>query len=218
VRLLLVNPNTSVSMTDAMVARARAVAAPGTRVEGLTAASGVAGVETAVDDVLAAAAIVELLRDGDRGVDAVVVGCFDDPGVAAARELCAAPVVGIGEASLLLACALGRSFSVLTTTAPGIPIVREQVARAGLSPRLASVRALGLTVLELERDPARGRSAAREAGSRAVGEDGAEALCLGCGTLTDADGGLEADLGVPVIEPVTAAVLQAEALVRRARR
>jgi allantoin racemase len=215
VHLLLVNPNTTVAMTDAMVARARATAGAGVRVTGVTATAGVASVETAADDAIAAAEVVSLLRGGTGDADAVIIGCFDDPGLAAAHELCDVPVVGIGEASMLLACALGRRFGVLTTTAPGVPIVRDQVVRAGLSDRLAAVRPLGLEVVEIEADADRAFDAARAAGERAVREDGAEVLCLGCGTLTDVDGTLEAALGVPVIDPIFAAVLQAEALVRR---
>jgi allantoin racemase len=215
VHLLLVNPNTTVAMTEAMVARACAVAGAGVRVTGLTATSGVASVETAADDAIAAAEVVALMREGTGDADAVIIGCFDDPGLAAAQGLCDVPVVGIGAASMLLACALGRRFGVLTTTAPGVPIVRDQVARAGLSDRLAAVRPLGLEVVELEADAQRAFGAAREAGERAVHEDGADVLCLGCGTLADTDGALEAALGVPVIDPIFAAVLQAEALVRR---
>jgi allantoin racemase len=215
VHLLLVNPNTTVAMTDAMVASARTVAGDGVRVTGLTATAGVASVETAADDAIAAAEVVSLLREGTGDADAVIIGCFDDPGLAAAQGLCDVPVVGIGAASMLLACALGRRFGVLTTTAPGLPIVGDQVARAGLSDRLAGVRALGLEVVEIEADAQRALGAAREAGERAVREDGADVLCLGCGTLADTDGALELALGVPVIDPIFAAVLQAEALVRR---
>jgi allantoin racemase len=209
VRILLVNPNTTTSMTDHMVAAARR-AVPDAEVVGVTARHGVVAIDGYHDDVVAAAAVVEEIEAYAGEYDGIVLGCYGEPGLNAARELTTAPVVGIAEASFLTAMTLGHRFSVLTTLARGIPPIQDRLRLHGVESRCASVRATGLTVLEAHHDKQATLEALEREGRLAVAEDRAEVLCLGCGGLLGLRQSLESRLGVPVVEavPVAATLLR----------
>jgi allantoin racemase len=214
VRIRLVNPNTTAAMTDKVVAAAKAVAAPGTAIEGATSASGPFSIEGYFDGALSLPGLLAEIRAGEAAaVDAHIIACFDDTGLDAARSLASAPVIGIGEAACHLATMVAGRFSVVTTLARSIPVLEDNLARYGLSRRCASVRASGVPVLALERpnDPARARISV-EIGA-ALREDRAEAIVLGCAGMADLAASLAAEHGVPVIEGVGAAMKFAEALV-----
>jgi allantoin racemase len=212
-RILLINPNTTAAMTEAMVVSARAVE-PDADIIGATAEHGVAAIDGYRDEVLAAAAVIDQIERHEGRFDAAIVGCFGDPGLFAARELTAAPVVGLAEASFLTAMALGRTFSVLTTLDRGAPPILDLVALHGVQSRCASVRATGLTVLQTHSEPDATLHALEREGRHAIELDKAEVLCLGCGGIVGLRGHLERVLGVPVIEAVQAATALAAALVR----
>ncbi len=210
-RILLINPNSTASMTAGIEKAARAAALPTTEVlavspEGVPPAiEGYADVARCVPPTLALAE-----AEAERW-DAVVIACHSDPGLEALRELVWNPVIGIGEASFLAACAAGRRFSLITLTPRFIPRKREQIRRLGLLDRLASIRALGAGVVEsfAEKDRLRDRYLAEA--QAAVREDGADALVLGCAGMVGVAEELQAHLGIPVVDPVVAAVKLAEA-------
>lgn len=179
-------------------------------------AEGPASIESAYEEYLAIPAAVrravELELDG---WDAVVLGCFGDPGLDAFRELVSIPVVGPGEASALLAASLGHRFSVITITDSVVPAIERQVRNVGLAEKLASVRAVNIPVLELHRDRDRTIAAVLEEGKAALRHDRADTLLLGCmsmGFLELAEA-VGAELDVPVLNPARVAVRFAEALV-----
>lgn len=212
-RLCLVNPNSTEAMTEEMVAAARAVASSGTSVAGATAHDAPATIEGYRDEALAAAGVAAIVaREADE-FDAFVIACFGDPGLHAARESFGGPVVGIAEASFMLAIALGYRFAILTNTTGDIPEMEELARRHGFGERCSGVEAVGLGVAaaDADRDAAFG---AYEAAGRAAIADGAEVLCLGCGPMLGLRERLEESLGAPVIEPVPAGVAVAEALLR----
>ena len=120
-RICLLNPNSTVSMTEEMVEAAREVAAAGTEIEGVTASQAPATIEGYRDEAIAAAAVVEIVEQQRSDYDAFVIACFGDPGLAGAREVATAPIVGIAEASFMLAVGLGYRFSILTNTDGDIP-------------------------------------------------------------------------------------------------
>jgi allantoin racemase len=212
-RICLINPNSTESMTAEMVEAARAVAGPDTAVDGVTAETAPATIEGYRDDALAAAAVVEIVAERRADHDAFVIACFGDPGLYGARELATVPVVGIAEASFMLAMTLGRSFSILTNSDADIPEMEDLVNRYGLGARSAGVRAVDMGVAEAEEDRAAAERAYLAAGRKAIDTDHAEVLCLGCGPMLGLRDSLEAALGVPVIEGVPAAVVMAESLV-----
>jgi len=140
----------------------------------------------------------------DRVADGVVVGCFYDPGIRELREALDIPVMGIGEASMLVASGLGHRFSVLVGRAKWIPKMSDNALRYGFERRVASWRAVGVSVEEMHRDPAAAYVAVRTSAEAAVREDRAEVLVLGCAALEDTARRLQRDLGCPVVDPVIA--------------
>lgn len=213
-RILLVNPNTTAAMTEEMADAARTVCSPDCEIVSVTAERGVASIDGYHDELLGAVAVAEAVREREGSFDGAIVACFGDPGLFAARELTEAPVVGIAEASFLLATMLGRRFSVLTTLDRGVPPLEDVVRLYGFESRCASIRATGMTVLEADADPNGAAAALERAGAEAIAHDHADVLCLGCGGLVGLRERLEAAVGIPVVEGVPAAIGLVEALVR----
>jgi allantoin racemase len=155
---------------------------------------------------------VELEEDG---WDALILGCYGDPGLGALRELISIPIVGPGEATALVAASLGHRFAILTVTDSIVNALEQQVRRVGVGVKLASVRAVSIPVLELHRDREAAIEMAVEQGRIAVAEDRADTLVLGCmsmGFLGFAEA-VRKELGIPVLDPVRVALKYAEALV-----
>ena len=206
-RLRLVNPNTTASMTDTVRLAARAAAPPGIRIEAVTSRRGPAAIQGEADG---RAALPGLLDEIDRanadGVDVVAIACFDDTGINEARSRAAMPVLGIGQAACLAALALGHRYSVVTTLAVSIPVIEANLERAGLAGGLARVRASGVPVLELERPGGDAEARVEREARRALDEDGVGAIVLGCAGMAALAARLEARLGAPVIDGVVAAV------------
>ena len=213
-RILVVNPNTTVAMTDKIAAAARIAAGPGTEIVAATSAEGPASIEGFFDGALSLPGLLAEIRAADTaGVDAHVIACFDDTGLDAARSLAAGPVVGIGEAACHVASLVSGRFSVVTTLSRSIPVLQQNLMRSGLAFRCASVRAAEVPVLALERPNGAARQRISAEIATALRDDGAEAIVLGCAGMVDLAGSLAVEHGVPVIEGVSAAVKLAETLV-----
>lgn len=210
--LVVVNPNSTGSMTTLIGAYARAVAGPGVTVEAVHPAHSPPSIQSHTDDALAAVGVIAEIA-ARPAADGYVIACFGDPGLAAAREVATGPVVGIAEVAMRTAGYLGRSFSVVTTLARSCGHIRDLTVRYGVERACAGVHASGVAVLELGTDPgayARVRDVARAV----IAADGSDVLVLGCAGMADLVAPLTADLGVPVIDGVTAATLEVERLVR----
>jgi allantoin racemase len=147
-------------------------------------------------------------------VDAIVIACYSDhPTVYALREITDKPVLGIAEASMYVACMLGYKFSVVTTNDEWGPLLWDAVKHYGLAERCASVRTTGMAVLALESGEQDTYALILEGAKKAIAEDGAEVICLGCAGMSGLDKRLEAALGVPVVDGVVAALKILEGLV-----
>jgi allantoin racemase len=212
-RLLVINPNTSVEMTQGIHEEATRYARPGTEIETVSPAWGPRSIEGHADDIAAAAATLEVVAERSAEFDGLVIACFGDPGLYAAREVSPVPVIGIAEAALLTACTVAYSFSVVTVLPRVKPWIEDTVRLHGLESRCASVRTTPLTVLDCERDPAAAEREIVRASRAAIEEDGAEAICLGCAGMGPLDKAVERALGVPVLDGVACAVKLLEGLV-----
>ena len=212
-RILLVNVNTTASMTDAIAASARAVAGPDTEMVPLTPALGADSVEGNFESYLAAVAVMDVVTRYTGAYDAVIQAGFGEHGREGLQELLEVPVVDITEAAGHLASLLGREYSVVTTLDRTVPLIEDRLKLAGLDARCASVRSSGLTVLQLEEDPELAVKAIVREAEIAVRQDRAEVICLGCGGMAGLDDAVRASTGVPVVDGVTAAVKLAESLV-----
>jgi allantoin racemase len=212
-RILLVNANTTQAVTDRMAAAAASVATPGTAITAVTAAFGAAIIGTRVETAIAGAAVVASLAEHAAGHDAAIVAASIDPGLAAAREQLAIPVVGITEAALHAACLLGGQVGAVTMGAASAVWLREMAAAYGLAGRLGPVEVLAMTPLELLADIPGAVAAIRAAGLRAVAA-GADSLVLLGAVMAGMPEMVRDEMPVPVVEGVTAAVAFSEALVR----
>ena len=154
-RILVVNVNTTESMTDSIGRQAAAVASPGTEIVPLTPLFGADSVEGNYESYLAAVAVMETVRRYPEPFDAVIQAGYGEHGREGLQELLDVPVVDITEAAASTAMFLGHKYSVVTTLDRAVPLIEDRLKLAGLDARCASVRASGLAVLELEEDPER---------------------------------------------------------------
>jgi allantoin racemase len=213
-RILVVNVNTTQSMTDSIAAQARTVAAPGTEIIELTPRFGAESCEGNFDSYLAAIGVMDRVLSYPDPFDAVIQAGYGEHGREGLQELLDEPVVDITEAAASTAMFLGHKYSVITTLDRTVPLIEDRLKLAGLDARCASVRASGLGVLELEEDPARAVATIVEQAARAVAEEKAEVIVLGCGGMAGLDEQIRKRTGVPVVDGVAAAVTIAESLVR----
>ena len=212
-RLLLVNPNVTTAMTAAMAAEARRHAAAGTEIVTATAAFGTEYVETAVEAAIAGHAVLDALAAHAEGCDGAIVAAFGDPGLAAAKAMLAVPVVGLTEAAVLAAAALGARFSIICLT-PGLGAwYRATVAGMGMAARLASVRALDVAIPDILRAKEQTRALLIGECRAAVATDGAAVVILGGGPLAGLAREAAGDIPVPALDGVSCAVRLLEALV-----
>ncbi|MFF0386354.1 aspartate/glutamate racemase family protein [Streptomyces sp. NPDC004286] len=212
-RIVVTNCNTTPGMTEEIVQGARAAAAPGTTVTGLTPAWGPESAEGWLDSHLSAAAVLDTLRTYDGPpYDAVVMAGFGEHGREGVRELVDVPVVDITEAAAHLACLIGRRYGVVTTLDRSRGQIEDSLETAGVARNCAAVVGTGLGVLGLTADPTRTESAFLAAAERAHAA-GAEVLLLGCAGMTGLQRTLSQKLGLPVVDGVAAAVKLAESLV-----
>ena len=213
-RILVVNVNTTESITETIAQQARAVASPGTEIVGLTPYFGAESVEGNFESYLAAIAVMDRVMAYDQPFDAVIQAGYGEHGREGLQELLNVPVVDITEAAASTAMFLGHAYSVVTTLDRTVPLIEDRLKLAGLYQRCASVRASGMAVLELEEDPLAAMEAIVRQAELAIREDKAEVICLGCGGMAGLDEQIRQRTGVPVVDGVTAAVTLAEALVR----
>jgi len=211
-KILVINPNTTQAMTDEIHHVAKAAAAPGTVVETVQPKAGPRSIEGNADEVLAAYHTLDLVA-GTRGkYDAYVIACFGDPALAACREVSAVPVIGIAEAAFHMASLIAYKWSVVTVLPRVKPLLEELVLRNEMERHCASIRCTPLTVLEIEEDLDRTKRMMVDEGRKAIEEDGAEALLLGCAGLGPLDKWMQDQLHVPVLDGVACAVKLAEGL------
>jgi allantoin racemase len=209
-KILIVNPNTTASMTKTIGEAARAVAAPGTDIIDLTSAMGPASIEGFYDEAFAVPGLIQAFLSAPDA-DAGIIACFDDTGLDAARSVAPFPVVGICEAALLTAGQLAKRIAIVTTLPRSIVPLEELVRRYGFAER-AQVTACNVAVLDLEK-PGSGAEEKLDAEIARALDRGAEAIVLGCAGMADLAAKLSQKFGVPVVDGVAAAVKQAEALV-----
>ncbi|MGV8985938.1 MAG: aspartate/glutamate racemase family protein [Cypionkella sp.] len=212
-RILVVNPNTTVSMTQKIGDAARRVAASGTQIVAVNSTQGPASIEGYYDEAMSLAGMLAVIRQA-KDYDAVVIACFDDTGLDAARCLTDKPVIGIGEAAYHFASMIANKFSVVTTLARSVPALEHNLHRYGLMARCARVRSSEVAVLELEHPGSEACNRISAEIGRAVAEDRCEAVVLGCAGMADLAAALAAEHGLPVLDGVSCAVGLAEAMVK----
>jgi len=211
-RIHVVNPNTTASMTRRIGEAAKAVALPSTAIVCVNPDFGPPSIEGYFDEVFSVPGLLAEISKA-KDFDAHIVACFDDTGLEAARCLASAPVIGIGEAAFHIACLIAAKFSVVTTLSRSVPAIEHNLIKYGLSSRCAKVRASDVAVLDLELPGSNARQRISDEIARAVRDDRAEAIVLGCAGMAELASALSLEHGVPVLDGIACAVKLAEGLV-----
>ena len=209
----VINPNTTQAMTTKIEDCARAVAGADVSVTGVTSEFGPESIESHYDEALSVPGVLKAIQQGEReGVAGYVIACFGDPGLDAAREIASGPVIGIAEAAMHTASHLGSGFSVVTTLKRTIGRATELAEHYGMQRFCCGIHACEIPVLELDTDPD-ARKIVTQACRNAVESDGSDAVVLGCAGMADMCSEISAELGVPVVDGVSAATLIVRSLV-----
>ncbi|MGD9138890.1 MAG: aspartate/glutamate racemase family protein, partial [Desulfobacterales bacterium] len=201
-KIMVINPNTSIPMTNQIRTALEAIKRPDTELTVTCPEKGPETIESAYDEAHAIPPTLELVKKADRdGFDAVILACFSDPGLEAAKEITNIPVVGIEEATLHMAAMLGAKFSIMTPRKQRIPSKVEHVHLRGMSHFLASVRSLDLTVAQTESDPVKTKQRLVEVSKIAVEVEGAEIIIMGCAGMAGYAQEIEQTLNIKVLDP-----------------
>lgn len=213
-KIFVINPNTSESMTNHIREELDHIKRSDTELTIVCAERGPETIESAYDEALAVPPTLDLVKKANQeNYDAIILACFSDPGLEAAKEVSDIPVIGIGESSFHMAAMLGAKFSIMTTKKERIPAKKEQVHRRGLGHFLASVRSLGLSVAEIDAYPGKTKKRVLEEAKKAAEEDGAEVILLGCAGMAGYAPEIEEKLNLKVLDPTAVALKLAEAIV-----
>ena len=202
-KALVINPNTSQSMTAEIEETATRVFQTPWECEVLAAPAGPESLESWTDYHLASLCVLPLVESYQVEVDGIVLACFGDPGLYLLKEYCEIPVIGIAEASMSLAILLGAKFGILAGMRRAVELMDSMVRTYGLEARYAGTESLDMRVLDFDKD--REKTLERLAStSLKLRERGAEVLLLGCAGLTNFVDALQAKVEMPVIDPVEA--------------
>jgi len=213
-RLLLINPNTTQTMTDLMVREAGKLLSPGTELKAVSGRFGGRYVSSRATYAIAGHAALDAYAEHGADVDAVALACFGDPALLALKEIAHQPVVGMAEASCLTAAAMGGRFAIVTGGERWGPMLREFVALMGMSERLTFVQTVAPTGADIAREPERALGLLADACRACVTEHGADSVILGGAGLAGLATRISDKVPVPLIDGLAACVRMAEHLAR----
>jgi allantoin racemase len=217
-RILLINPNTSATITEILAARMREIAGPEVTIRPVTGRFGARYIASRAAAAIAGHAALDALAEHVADCDVVYLACFGDPGLAALKEVSPVPVVGMAEASVEAACRLARRFAIVTGGAAWAPMLRELVTGLGLSDRLAAIRIVEQSGDEIARNPGAAVDRLIEACNACAAEDGASSVILGGAGLAGLAPRVQGSVQVPVICSVEAGARAALAALDPSRR
>ena len=211
-KILLLNPNTTAAVTDLLHSAGSKAASPGTELVPLTAPRGVPYIATRAEAQIGGAIALEMLAEAGNDIDAAVIAAFGDPGLFGARELFSFPVIGLAEAAMLTACMVGRKFAIVTFSRTLAPWYQECVAMHGLEARCAGIRALDEAFQSISDVQSEKEEVLVRLANTAIEQDEADVVILSGAPLAGLADKVRDRIPVPVIDPVAAAVRQAETL------
>lgn len=182
--IVIINPNSTETMTKAMVETAQA-AVPEAEVVGWTSKEGPPAIQGEEDGQAAVPPLLALVAKANAsGAKAIIIGCADDTGLAAAQKISACPVLGIGQAGYHMASLIGPRFSVVTTLDVSVPILLGNLAAYGLDKNAGRVRASGVPVLALETERDTAAQKVKAEIETALREDCIDCVVLGCAGMS----------------------------------
>lgn len=210
-KILCINPNSSQEITVGIENICKKYALPTTEIEVKCIKEAPLGIESYHDAAVSEKYLLDKFKEWKNEYDGFIIACHSDVGVDLLRELTDKPVIGIGEASIIFALPLGHKFSILSLKRKKIPQKEDLVKKYGLENRCASIRVTGLGVVDNDREK---REKLIQEGIKAVKDDGAEVLILGCAGMAGLDKEIEKIINVPVIDGVVSALMLIESLIR----
>jgi allantoin racemase len=216
-RILIINPNDSESMRQAIEARCKSIALPDTDIDVVCAGSGVESVEGYRDGVFAQMGVVKTIMSYETSpaaYDGYIIACADDTGLNAAREIAKGPVLGIGESAIKMATSLGYGFVIYTAQDKSIAVLEQNAYLYGQERQCKGVYAANRPVLDLEHMDHQEVTALIESIKSVVLQSRAESVILGCAGLTQFHPTLSQALPFPVIDGVQCSVSLMEAMIR----
>ncbi len=204
--ILVINPNSTASMTSSIEVAAKEAASEGTNIVATNPINGPKSIQGPEDGKAALPGLFGVFDKQSNAHDAVIIACFDDTGLMKLRSRTDRPVIGIGEAAFQIAMLMGLKFSVVTTLDVSIPVIEENLKDYGFGKRCVKVRASGIPVLDLEADDGAVKKTLRDEIARAFDEDDIDSVVLGCAGMAKMAQELTQEFGKPVIDGVQAAV------------
>ena len=214
-KIMVINPNSSLEMTNHIRRVLEQIKNEDTELNVTCPEGGPLAIENAYDEAMCQPGVLALVARANREkYDAVLLACFSDPGLEAARVISDIPVLGIGEISMHVAAMMGERFTVLTMTSKRVAAKEAEVWHFKLRDSAAPVRPLGMSVAEIEADEQRARRQILRVAEEAAREDGAEVIVLGCAGMAGYAEGIREKLGLEVIDPTSVALKVTEALVK----
>lgn len=211
-KILLINPNTTQSITDLVLSEARKVAAPTTELVAVTGRFGGRYVASRATYAIAGHALLDAYAEHGRDADVIVAACFGDPALAALKEIASQPVVGMAEASCQAAAKLGGTFAIVTGGERWEPMLREFVSLIGLADKLATIATVAPTGADIARDPDGALRLLADACRTCAEKHGAQSVILGGAGLAGIARRIADRVPVPVIDSVAASLHAAERL------
>ncbi|WP_147113080.1 aspartate/glutamate racemase family protein [Tateyamaria sp. syn59] len=203
--VVIINPNSTASMTAAMLAQARR-SAPEIDFEGWTSDKGPPAIQGPTDGEAATSPLLDLVdKASQSGADGIVIGCFDDTALTEAVARASCPVIGIGQAAYHYAALRNWRFSIVTTLSVSVPVLEANIQRIGLSQYLSKVRASDVPVLELDANPDKAGEIITSEALHAQTHDDISAVVLGCAGMVEVLHQVETALSVKTIDPVSCA-------------
>lgn len=215
--ILIINPNSTASMTHEIEIAAKQAASSNTHIVAINPSTGPASIEGPDDGAACLPGLFSLFDSAMAAptpYDAIIIACFDDTGLATLKSRSPIPVIGIGEAAFHVATLLGETFSTVTTLSVSIPVIEDNIKRYGFGPQSKKVRASEVPVLAVGADTS---AIIGSEAKRALVEDQCDVIVLGCAGMAGLAKSLHASLKVPVIDGVSAAVGLTETLIRLQR-
>lgn len=212
-RLLLINPNRTQAVTDAVLAAAVGSAHANTELIAVTGDWGPLVIGSRAENAIAQHGVLELIARHAAGCDAVVLGVSLDTALWACRELVDIPVIGMTEAGFLMGSTLATRIGLLTYGRRMAPLYRELIESYGLTGRLAGIEALDITPQQTFNEPKAVRATILAGIQRLIERDNAEAVLLAGAAMASLAGQLQGQVNVPLLDGVGCAVALAEARV-----
>lgn len=210
-KILIINPNSSKIVTNSINNEANIYRAEELEIKVISDEMGPLAVETGYDEIVAADFVVNKLKNDGHEYDAAIIGCFSDPGLAAAKDTFDMPIIGIAEASIYAACLRGSRFSIIASGGPSdISVFYEIVRKYGLESRLASVRYLNLGIEDVNLSK---KSLIKQNIDKCIFEDGANVIILGCGAFAGLGRVLTKEVQAPVIDGIRESIFYTKMMV-----